>query len=292
MDWNKAIERFLDTGDSDPLGGKDHPAGMLEGLNAYNAALRNALLAEVRRRTRSRRSKRLPDGLDSVTHVRRKLEPMVQGLLPKAEQETVLDLLQNSITFLTREATYRCIRELPFLHQTWNVANIFLESLDLPALSGERSFTVGMAEGERCFVSMTYFKEENRFSDYVVHEAAHMSHYTKREMIGLSYTKGREWLLEIDIGKRETFAYACEIYSCIRERCKSLSDRSELMRTYQSKACFPADERVEQTELLEILHEAVAVRNGWKRILKKCERVRRRGREGSLGLLKVDRKKS
>jgi len=54
-------------------------------------------------------------------------------------------------------------------------------------------------------------------SDYAIHEAAHIFHNCKREMIGLPATRRREWLLDIDYAKRETFAYACEAYSRILE---------------------------------------------------------------------------
>ncbi|EXI81722.1 MAG: hypothetical protein AW10_01030 [Candidatus Accumulibacter appositus] len=47
----------------------------------------------------------------------------------------------------------------------------------------------------------------------MVHEAAHIFHNCKRETIGRRATRTREWLLEIDFGKRETFTYACEAYS-------------------------------------------------------------------------------
>jgi hypothetical protein len=33
---------------------------------------------------------------------------------------------------------------------------------------------------------------------------------------------------------------------------------------------MPADERVDAAEYMGILREAVAARNGWKRILKRC----------------------
>ena len=37
-------------------------------------------------------------------------------------------------------------------------------------------------------------------------------HNCMRRTIGLAETKGREWLLDIEYRKRETFAYACEAY--------------------------------------------------------------------------------
>ena len=39
----------------------------------------------------------------------------------------------------------------------------------------------------------------------------------ERRTVGLPETRQREWLLDIDFRKRETFAYACEAYSRILE---------------------------------------------------------------------------
>ena len=68
---------------------------------------------------------------------------------------------------------------------------------------------VGLSEETTCYVCANYSREENRFDDFVVHEVAHIFHNGKRETIGLPEIRGREWLLEIDYAKRETFAYAC-----------------------------------------------------------------------------------
>lgn len=40
------------------------------------------------------------------------------------------------------------------------------------------------------------------------------------------------------------------------------------------EAPMPADEGVEAGEYIDILREAVAVRNGWKRILERCSAPR------------------
>jgi hypothetical protein len=46
---------------------------------------------------------------------------------------------------------------------------------------------------------------------------------------------------------------------------------------------MPPDERVDAVEYVDILREAVAARNGWKRILQRCSppRVARRARMGA-----------
>jgi hypothetical protein len=69
---------------------------------------------------------------------------------------------------------------------------------------------LGLSEETTCYVAMDYFRAQKRFDDYVVHEAAHLFHNCKRKTIGIRETRRREWPLDIDYIKRETFAYACE----------------------------------------------------------------------------------
>jgi hypothetical protein len=82
----------------------------------------------------------------------------------------------------------------------------------------------GVARGERApprraergndllYVSPEYFAEDDPFADFIVHEAAHIFHNCKRVTIGLSETRTKEWSLDIEHRKRETFAYSCEAY--------------------------------------------------------------------------------
>src|SRR3989338_1755973 len=116
---------------------------------------------------------------------------------------------------------------------------------------------------------MKYFSNNNPLKDYVIHEAAHIFHNCKRERIGLPETRYREWLLEIDFAKRETFAYACEAYSRIQERASGREECKRLLSEYTSDWALVA-EGVEQDEPARILSEAVFARNGWKRILRRC----------------------
>ena len=138
---------------------------------------------------------------------------------------------------------------------------------------------LGLSEETTCYLSATSFDAPGRFEDFVVHEAAHIFHNCKRETIGLPETRTREWLLEIDYGKRETFAYACEAYSRLHSLGDSPRGRQELLAEHE-RGSMPPDERVDAVEYLDILREAVTARNGWKRILQRCSppRVARRAR--------------
>ena len=85
----------------------------------------------------------------------------------------------------------------------------------------------------------------------------------------------REWLLDVSFAKRETFAYACEIYGRILEQSRHPAQRGKPLAHYASRHSR-SDDRVEHDELVDILQEATAGRNGWKRILARCSTPRRR----------------
>ena len=88
-------------------------------------------------------------------------------------------------------------------------------------------------------------------------------------MIGLPETRRREWLLDIDFAKRETFAYSCEAYSRILELGKTRSEHIRLLSEHFDGP-MPPDDRVDKDEYVDILREAVSSRKGWKRILNRC----------------------
>ena len=271
------IDRYLATGDSDMLGQLGPADNILEGLENYDNALRKELIAEVCRRSRRQKHTPVPDGVDAVC-TRRKLEPMVRGLFPRKEHELVLGVVEQSIVFLTREAALRSIMEVSFRSTAWQIANVYLCGIGAPTLGGDTFRALGMNVETSCYVSLTYFEDDNPFADYVVHEVAHIFHNTKRRRVGLPHTRYREWMLMIDFPKRETFAYSCEVYSCILARSRGPAQRRGLLQEYAESPIL-ADERVDPEEHLDILAEAVEARNGWKRILSRCASLKRRRRE-------------
>ena len=271
------ITRYLNTGDSDLWGQLGPADNMVDGLKNYSRALREALVAEIRRRSRRRRHPAVPHGMDS-TFTRHKLVPMIKGLFPRKEHDLVLGVVEKSIIFLTREAAVRSILEASFLHSAWQIANVYLFGIGAPLLGDGTFRALGMNVETSCYVSLAYFEEDNPFADYVVHEAAHIFHNTKREHIGLPHTHYREWMLKIDFCKRETFAYTCEVYSRILAQSRKPAQRRKLLQEY-AEVPIPAEDDVDLEEHLDILAEAVKARNGWKRILSRCAPPkRRRGR--------------
>ena len=96
----------------------------------------------------------------------------------------------------------------------------------------------------------------------------------KRATIGLRATRKKEWLLDIEYRKRETFAYSCEAYARLLERGKDLAERRALAEEY-GRAVRISEERVDAAEVASIVREAAAARNGWNVILARCAPLRR-----------------
>jgi hypothetical protein len=198
---------------------------------------------------------------------------MVRGLFRRDEQEAVLAVLEKSVVFLTPANIEQVLLGCSWLHTAWDLANLYLGSMDAPLLGPEAPKIVGLSEETTCYASLAYFAEDDPFSDFVVHEAAHIFHNCKRRTIGLAETRTREWLLEIKYQKRETFAYACEAYARVLEHAPRLRERPALAAEYASKARV-SDERVNPAEVGDILAAACAVRNGWKVIIGRCSTER------------------
>jgi hypothetical protein len=184
-----------------------------------------ALVREVLARTAGAGIPAVLSGIDLTSFTRSKLAPMVSGLFPAREREVVLRLLEKSVVFLTPANIVDVLRGEQFLHSAWDLANLYLGSLGAELLGDAAPRIVGLSEETRCYVSPEYFAESDRFADYVVHEAAHIFHNCKRKTLGLPSTRYREWLLEIDFKKRETFAYACEAYARVCELARAAADR-------------------------------------------------------------------
>jgi hypothetical protein len=269
------IERYLRSGDHDFLFNAWPGSNVLERIKRGDADLRRALLSEVLARTADVTVPETLIGLDCESFARKKVAPMVRGLFPTVEQQAVLDMLARSLVFLTPSTIETVLSEEQFPTTAWNLANMYLLSCSARPLADDAPLAVGMSVGTTCFVSMDYFRPNDRFADFVVHEAAHVFHNCKRQTVGLPETRRREWLLEIDFGKRETFAYACEAYSRILELGDSARTRRNLYRELEGRA-MPAHERVFARDYIDILRSAVAARNGWKKILMACAPARTR----------------
>jgi hypothetical protein len=261
-----AVAHYLATGESDCL----RYGTALEDMKRADAELVDALVAEVKRRARGRRSPRMPKGFDSVTFTRAKVEPMVRGLFPRAEQDTVLSMLERSTVFVTRRNIERLLRAERFLSSAWTLANLYLGMVGAELLSDDAPQLLGFSEHMTCYVSALYFREQDPFADFVVHEAAHVFHNCKRRTIGLPHTRRKEWLLDIDFRKRETFAYACEVYSRVLEMAGKPAERRTLAAEFAEDPWGIEEHGVDFEEVAGLVVDAARARNGWKVILRGC----------------------
>lgn len=264
------IDLFLSSGNHDDTLFKIWPGNsVVERCINGEAELRCALISAILNRTEQAAISACQEYSSLDINIRAKFTPMVQGLFPQNEQTIILDMLERSAVFLIPATISTVIKKAPWLSTAWNLANIYLSSLGTKTLSDETPAIVGLSEETTCYVSMEYFRNTNPFEDYVLHEAAHIFHNCKREMVGLPATRRREWLLNIDFEKRETFAYSCEAYSRILELGKTSSERIRLLSEHAEEP-MPPDDRVDADEYIDILRKAVSARNGWKRILERC----------------------
>jgi len=271
-----AVERYLCTGEHDSLFGGWPGKSFIARVRQGDLALRGALISLVRSRTGHAIVPEELVNLDVASFTRTKVGPMVRGLFSKVEHQLVLDVLGRSVVFLTPATIEPVLRQAPYLETAWSLSNLYLASCGAKLLSDDAPKLVGLSEGITCYVSTDYFKCNRQLDDFVVHEAAHVFHNCKRKTIGLPEVRRREWLLDIDFGKRETFAYACEVYSRILDLGSSVTARRELLSQVENAPSLP-DDRVVVSEYINILRSAVAARNGWKQILRNCEPPRARG---------------
>ncbi|MEO8269960.1 MAG: hypothetical protein ABI557_09575 [Aureliella sp.] len=269
------VHEFLQTGSHDPLflqfSGNDH----LDRIRTGDHMLATALLAEVQARAASIATPKLTVlPKDIKAFARQKVEPMVRGLFKQVEQEAVISLLANSVVFITPD-TIKSLIDLADLHSAWLIANLYLRSIGAGAISDQAPPIVGFSENTTCYILLAYFLDDSctPFSDYVVHEAAHVFHNSRRRDAGLKGKKEDDWLLPIEFSKRENFAYTCEAYSRICELSKHLPARRTMLEELKLLPP-PPDKRVDSAEYTELLTNAVNRRNGWKAILEGCAEQR------------------
>ena len=289
------VRRYLQTGESDPLYRAWPGSGIVERANRAHDDLRGSLVRVVRQRTSGlmhRPSLEIPrqntalaplaslypnkvPHVDLLSFTRAKVESMVRGLFPRAEQEVVLLALAHSVVFLTSDNIEALLLGPGFDSAAWDLANLYLGSLGAELLSDQAPALVGLSQETTCYVSCEYFTEEDPFADFVVHEVAHTFHNVKRASLSLPSGRSKEWLLDIDYRNRETFASSCEAFSRIIDRAKTVAERRTLAKQYGDKTRV-FDERADSSEVASIVQEAAGVRNGWKVILSRCAPPRRR----------------
>lgn len=262
------IERYLGTGQSDIHHFAWPGRTLVERAEAGQRDLRGALVGEVLARTAAAWPPPVPSPADIIAVTRRKVEPMVRGLLPRAEQDIVLTLVERSVVLLTPQTITDVLTTERWDRTAWDVANLYLASVGAPLLGPDAPRIVGLSQETTCFLTSAYFAEDEPFADFLVHEVAHIFHNHKRRRAGLRATRHREWLLPVAFQKRETFAYSCEGYARVVERAPKLADRPPLASTFDGFSTTDGD--VDACEVAEIVREAARHRKGWKVILARC----------------------
>lgn len=159
------------------------------------------------------------------------------------------------MVFLTRANVDSILMTEGFHRTARDLANLYLSSVGADLLGEAAPNLVGLSQDTTCFVSAEHFAKQDPFADYVVHEAAHIFHNCKRRALGLRQTRTKEWLLQIDLHERETFAYSSEAYACVLRDAKSAPTRRALADEYARTARVP-DERVDSKEVADIVREA------------------------------------
>jgi hypothetical protein len=259
---------YIQTGESDILFFAWPGHNVIAKGQAANKALRAALIAEVCSRVSAVTVPSDLIGLDVENFARQKLEPLVRGLFATAEQDTVLSMFEKAIVFLTPDAITAVLNREPWLSTAWDLANLFLGSVDAPLLADEAPNILGLATDSMVYASMQYFNSSNPYEDVIVHEAAHLLHKCRRDVVGLQATRQRKYLLDIFFRQQETFAYCCEAYGRLRELGVTAQERQQRLDELEDRP--PPDASVDPDEYVDILREALRARNGWKCILQRC----------------------
>ena len=70
----------------------------------------------------------MPD-CDTNALARSKVEPMVRGLFPLAEQDLILAALEKSVVFLTSTNIDSILLKTGFHRAAWDIANLYLGSV-------------------------------------------------------------------------------------------------------------------------------------------------------------------
>jgi hypothetical protein len=152
------ISRFLDTGDFDSLFRGWPGQNTLDSIRRGTDALQSALIEELRHREeRVTLPSVICAGAGNLRELaRHKLGPMFRGLFSRNECEPMLLLLESSVVFLKPDGMEHQIRKSS-LDTGWNLANIYLSSIDAEPLAHDFPRLVGYSEGTTPYISLAYF---------------------------------------------------------------------------------------------------------------------------------------
>ena len=274
------IERFLRTG-KETWDGAGSGRFTLAGFNeneAYTRASKTALrslfglLAEL-----------LPAEARTTPQVgpktiRRRIEPMVKGLVQDDWQEVALREL-TARTFVLNFQGARTAMDAELATSFMGTARQILWALygDY-GLKPERidMGCDGVCAGEFAHVTLSAYESKDPYTDVIVHEAAHLLHYLKPRHYRLHTRRGQERFVDVEFRHRELFAFACEAYSRVVLHGGRKSRIAFAEKMHDGAFSFP---RSQVEEVAALVLCAARARNGWSVIREATVIHRTRRRE-------------
>ena len=274
------VERFLRTGDEtwDGAGSGRFTLAQFKEDEAYTRAAKAGLrtLLHLLASLLPAEAQSAPQVAPDI--IRRRIEPMVKGLVQHDWQEIALrEIIARTFILNFQGAKAAIDAELStcFMGSAWRI---------LWALFGDHGLKPEDVEvgcdglaGDFAHVRWSAYETNDPYSDVVVHEGAHMLHYLKPSHSGLNVRRGQERFVDTDFCHRELFAYSCEAYSCVVLHGERKSRIAFADKMQQEAFSFP---RGQIEEVAALVLEAARARNGWRVIREATviHRVRRRAK--------------
>ena len=274
------IERFLRTGEEtwDGAGSGRFTLAQFKEDEAYTRAAKTAL-----RTLLHLLASLLPPEAQSASPVppetiRRRIQPMVAGLVQRDWQEVALREATTRtfvLNFQGAKAAMDAELSTCFLGSAWRI---------LWALFGDHGLKPDDVEmecdglaGDFAHVRWSAYEATDPYSDVVVHEAAHLLHYLKPLHYGLLVRRGQERFVDVEFCHRELFAFACEAYSRVVLHGERRSRLSFAEKMFEGAFSFP---RGHIEEVASLVLSAARARNGWRVIREAAviHRTRRRAK--------------
>lgn len=254
MSASESVERFLSTGEYDPR----FPE--LSGNIVERRRRGTALLKDVLRRVVAWRAGRSPIAIrlppDVPDRVRARITPLVHGMFAPEEAAALVEPLAARVVVVTPSTFGALVEDVP-LRTAWDLANLLLDDLGAPPLADDTPSLDGLCAAGRAWVPPRAVAAEDVFPDVLVHEAAHLLHHVRRAEVGLP---GDGLLVPVRPRRRETFAYACEVWAAAAREPDAAAARARAMALLAESGHH--DARVDRAALTALLTRA-ADGEGW-----------------------------
>ncbi|MES2639993.1 MAG: hypothetical protein V4850_10940 [Myxococcota bacterium] len=248
MSPSDEVERFITTGEHDPRFSA-WEGSVVERRKVGAATLRDVLRRIVGYRAAHGPGRRVP--VDVPAQVAARVAPMVRGLVP-THADALLALLPTRVHVVTPTTFGALIEGVP-PRTAWDLANLVLDDIGAPPLADDTPELDGLSHAGHAWLLPRAFTEARPFSDVVVHEVAHLLHGIARREI--AWEPAGALILAVPPRRRETFAYACEVWSCVTRDASSPTQRRAQLLAFRATST-PADARVDRRRLDALLDAA------------------------------------